>query len=345
MQTIKLKFVDMMPGFVPDNNFWYNFLSRFYNIELSETPDYLFFSVMVSENLKYNCIKIFWTGENQQPDFNVCDYAVAFAPLQYNDRYFRFPLYYCNETYFDLMCQKHHFSESDLANKTEFCSFVYSNNHASPERGIIFNKLSAYKKVVSGGRFMNNIGGAVKDKIEFQQKSKFCIAFENASTPGYTTEKLVQAFASRTIPIYWGDPTVSQHFNTESFINCNDYNSFDEVVERVKFLDNNDAEYLKMLHTPALKNQNDRDEKLEELRAFFENIFEQPLDKAQRYSREYWNRKYIKNQILLYRAYKNSPHGLAERFYMFIFRKIERKNKNVIFWKMHRTLMKWMGKS
>ena len=189
MKTIKLKFVDMMPGFVPDNNFWYNFLSRFYNIELSEKPDYLFFSVMGSENLKYNCIKIFWTGENQQPDFNLCDYAIAFSPLQYDDRYLRFPLYYNNEAHFNLMHQKHKSSESNLTNKTEFCSFVYSNNHASPERGIIFNKLSAYKKVVSGGRFMNNIGGAVKDKIEFQQKSKFCIAFENASTPGYRSEE------------------------------------------------------------------------------------------------------------------------------------------------------------
>ena len=344
MKTIKLKFVDMMSGFVPDNNFFYNFLSQFYRIELSETPDYLFYSVFGSEHLKYNCIKIFYTGENQSPDFNLCDYAIAFDHLQYGDRYIRFPIYYNNEVIFAKMLTKTEFSDSDLANKTEFCSFVYSNNHASPERQIIFNKLSAYKKVVSGGRFMNNIGGAVKDKIEFQEHSKFCIAFENASMPGYTTEKLVHAFASRTVPIYWGDPAVNQYFNAESFINCHDYNSFDEVVERVKFLDNNDAEYLKMLRTPALKNRNDRDEKVEEFRAFFENIFEQPLDKAQRYSREYWNRKYLKNQILLHRAYNNSPRGLIERLYMHIFRKIERKNKSVFLWRMHKTLMQWMGK-
>jgi len=345
MKTIKLKFVDMQQGFVPDNNFWCNFLSQFYNIELSETPDYLFYSVFDSEHLKYNCIKIFWTGENQSPDFNICDYAMGFDCLQYGDRYFRLPLYYIYEAHFAKMLTKTEFFASDLANKTEFCSFVYSNNHASPERQIIFDKLSAYKKVVSGGRLMNNIGGAVKDKIEFQERSKFCIAFENASVPGYTTEKLIHAFASRTIPIYWGDTAVNQHFNTESFINCHDYNSFDEVVERVKFLDCNDAEYLKMMHAPALENQHDREEKLEELRAFFENIFEQPLEKAQRCSREYWNRKYLKNQILLRRAYNNSLRGLAERFYMHIFRKIERKNKSVFLWKIHRTLMKWAGKN
>ena len=346
MKTIKLKFVDMMPKFVPENNFWYNFLMQFYKVELSESPDYIFYSVFGNEHLKYNnCIKIFWTGENQLPDFNLCDYAIAFAYLQFSDRYSRLPLYYLYEDPFVKMLKKTNFSASDLANKTEFCSFVYSNNNASPERQIIYDKLSAYKKVVSGGRFLNNVGSAVKDKIEFQQSCKFCIAFENTSSPGYITEKLMQAFASQTVPIYWGDSTVTQYFNTDSFINCHDYNSFDEVVERVKFLDNNDAEYLKMLHTPALKNQNDRDEKLEELHAFFSTIFEQSLDKARRFSREYWNKKYLKNQILLHRAYDNSLRGFAERLYMRVFRKIEKKNKNVFLWKMHKTLMKWMGKN
>jgi len=345
MKVIKLKFVDMTRGFVPDSNFWYNFLSKFYKIELSETPDYLIYSVFGSDHLKYNCIKIFWTGENQSPDFNICDYAIGFDYLQFGDRYFRFPLYYIYEDPFVKMQHKHEFSNLNLENKTEFCSFVYSNNHASPERQMIFDKLSAYKKVVSGGRFLNNIGEAVKDKIEFQARSKFCIAFENASTPGYTTEKLIHAFASQTIPIYWGDPTVGQYFNTENFVNCHDYNSFDEVVERVKFLDNNDDEYLKMLRAPALKNQNDRDGKLTVLHAFFENIFEQPLDKAQRCNREYWNRKYLKKQFLLHRAYNNSLRGIAERFYMRLFRKIERKNKSIFLWKIHKTLMKWMGKN
>ncbi len=346
MNTVKLKFTDTYSGFVPNKNFLYNFISQFYRVELSETPDYLIYFPFGSEHLNYNnCVKIFCTGENQIPDFNLCDYALAFAYLQYDDRYLRLPNYYMYEGAFEGMVKKNEFSDSDLAKKNEFCSFVYSNNHASPERRIFFNKLSAYKKIASGGRFMNNIGGAVKDKIEFQEQSKFCIAFENASTPGYTTEKLIHAFASHTIPIYWGDPSVGQHFNTGSFINCHDFNSFDDVVEQIKFLDNNDAEYLKMLRTPALKNPRDREEKLKELRAFFDNIFEQPLDKAQRYSREYWNRKYLKNQILLHRAYSNSPRGLVERFYMYIFRKIERKNKNVLLWKMHRFLMQWTGKS
>ena len=117
-----MKFVDMWPDFVPDNNFWYNFLSRFYKIELSDKPDYLFYSVFGDRHLKHDCIKIFQTGENQYPDFNLCYYAIAFAPLEYGDRYLRFPLYYLYDVHFDMMLAKTVFSAADLADKTEFCS-------------------------------------------------------------------------------------------------------------------------------------------------------------------------------------------------------------------------------
>jgi len=34
------------------------------------------------------------------------------------------------------------------------------------------------------------------------------LAFENSEVPGWTTERIVDAFAAHTVPIYWGDPTV-----------------------------------------------------------------------------------------------------------------------------------------
>ena len=77
---------------------------------------------------------------------------------------------------------------------------------------------------------------------------KFSLAFENSSTNGYCTEKIIQAFAAGTIPIYWGDkhnPT-GGGINKKSFININDYNDFDNALETIKILDNNDEQYLKM---------------------------------------------------------------------------------------------------
>ncbi len=40
-------------------------------------------------------------------------------------------------------------------------------------------------------------------------------------------------------------------YNPKAFINCHDYDSFDDVVKKVIELDNNDDEYLKMLKEPA----------------------------------------------------------------------------------------------
>ena len=49
-----------------------------------------------------------------------------------------------------------------------------------------------------------------------------------------------------TIPIYWGDPQVGRHFNTESFVNIKNIpnttgqlTEFDRAIERIKELDQN----------------------------------------------------------------------------------------------------------
>ena len=69
----------------------------------------------------------------------------------------------------------------DMA-KRKFCAFVVSNSNANGIRRDFFETLSEYKKVDSGGRYLNNVGGAVKDKIEFCSQHKFTIAFENTNT-------------------------------------------------------------------------------------------------------------------------------------------------------------------
>lgn len=66
---------------------------------------------------------------------------------------------------------KHEDVKLQLENKTDFCSFVYSNADAAKCREKIFSKLSEYKQVNSGGRYNNNVGGPVSSKLEFQKKN------------------------------------------------------------------------------------------------------------------------------------------------------------------------------
>lgn len=301
MKTIKINFVDFEKEFKKEDNFIYNALSKYYNIEISEKPNYLFFSVFSDENLAYDCVKIFYTGENLCPDFNLCDYAIGYEYLDYQDRYFRLPYYMRAEKICRLMEEKDKNCEDKLAER-KFCNFVYSNQDADKIRKKFFEKLSEYKKVDSGGTYLNNIGKRCEDKLAFQRQYKFSIAFENSSHPGYTTEKLVDAFAAQTVPIYWGDTEVREVFNSKAFIYLEDENSVNEVIQKIQELDQDDGKYMKMLREPALNGKNKGYEYCQkEFENFLKNIFEQKVEKAYRRNRVFWGEYYQKKHLQYYK--------------------------------------------
>lgn len=264
-----------------------------YDVELSDEPDYVFAEVtdgLTDNYIKYpNAVRIQYTGENLCPDFNAFDYAFGFEDLSFGDRYYRYPLCVMREDSWKLMERKHLQTEEKIKQRTEFCSFVVSKptGLASSMREDMFHKLCEYKKVNSGGRYLNNIGQpeGVKDKLEFQQKHKFAICAENVSHRGYCTEKLVEAFAAGCIPIYWGDPIAKEIFNPESYIDCTEMKSLDEMIEAVKKIDEDDELYMKMIRTSALINPDFKSDIDEGFRNFLYNIFEQDFENAFRRDR------------------------------------------------------------
>lgn len=157
MKEIKIKIVDFWDSFDYENHMIFIILQKHYKLVFSEEPEYLIYSVFGDEHLQYNCVKIFWTGENIVPDFNLCDYAIGFEYMEYGDRYIRVPNYF--SAYYDdirrRMEDKHHMDCRPEDRK--FCSFVYSNGKADEMRDKIFYALSRYKQVDSGGRHLNNI--------------------------------------------------------------------------------------------------------------------------------------------------------------------------------------------
>lgn len=235
----------------------YKLLSKHFNLILSDQPDFLIYSCFGHDYLKYNCLRIFYTGENVRPNFNECDYAFSFDyPI--TERNYRLPLYRLYPEYLDIIKPK----KNDIANQNDrkFCCFLVSRNK-SDKRSEFFHLLSEYKNVDSGGKLFNNIGYQIPigQEVKWMGNYKFCISFENASYPGYTTEKLVRALAANTIPIYWGNPLVENDLNTRSFINCNDFENFRDVIEYVKQVDNNPSIHQEILDQPYLPDQVERD--------------------------------------------------------------------------------------
>ena len=63
-QTIRIKFVDFYKEFNYKTNIIYNIILKHYNVEIVDNPDYLIYSVFGTEHYNYDCIKIFYSGEN-----------------------------------------------------------------------------------------------------------------------------------------------------------------------------------------------------------------------------------------------------------------------------------------
>ena len=62
MKKIKINFVDFQKD-LSENNDFLDILSRHYYVEISDNPDYLFYSVFGTDHLKYKkCVKIFYTS-------------------------------------------------------------------------------------------------------------------------------------------------------------------------------------------------------------------------------------------------------------------------------------------
>jgi GR25 family glycosyltransferase involved in LPS biosynthesis len=253
--------------FDPENNFFIDVLLSDYNINVVQpenNPDILFYSVFGDNHKRVESKrKIFYSGESisQRHD---ADYNITFD--ENSNRNVRIPFWVCqindkligDKLINDNLQKKN--GSFQIPKKSKFCSIICQIDSQHGERGEIVNKLSKYKPVDCGGKFLNNLGYLVdrgtksSGKISHNNDYKFVIAFENKKYPGYVSEKIYDAYKSQSIPIYWGTPDVVKDFNPTTFINANDFNSFDELADFVVKVDNDDELYASFFKAPVFSN-------------------------------------------------------------------------------------------
>lgn len=283
MKTVRVKFSDFY-GTPPENIWEYRILRRYYNVEIVDRdPEYVLDGGLGTEHLRDpHAIRIVRVGESYVPDFNQFDYAIGFDHLEFDDRYLRLPLF-AYYPQFRGLCELPALSSlpdfGSLARR-EFCSFVVSNEDGDPMRVEFFRRLSKYKPVASGGKLLNNVGGRVPDKSAFIAKYKFNIAFENSSVPGYTTEKVMEPLAVRSVPIYYGNPRIAEDFDVGCMVRVAGREDVERAVEEIVALDRDDDAYLAKLAAPSAVRGIGYYE--ERLTAFLRNIFDPPVSEARR---------------------------------------------------------------
>ena len=306
MKTVKVKHVGFWSGVSYDKELISRSLKGHYNIEESDEPEFVICSIFGKpfEYCDHPQVRIMYAGENFIPDFNLVDYAVGVYPLSFGDRYCYLPG--CidgNNHCAELQHKSREYPDSVLEQKPYFANFIASHDSENNIRGDFFKKLSEYKRVESPGSFLNNMSDGMtvsldEGKTEFQQKCKFTLCFESTNHYGFITEKITDAFYADTIPVYFGSSSVSTIFNPKAFINCSDYDSFDEVIKRIIELDQDDEAYMEMLRQPVFIEPDYVDRKMQELDSFLLSIIEQGAEKAYRRSKvyaAYEYEKYIKD--------------------------------------------------
>lgn len=280
MKTIRVHLTDYY-GTRPENIWAYQLLTRHYDVQLdAKNPEYVIDGGLGMDHFDYpQAVKIVIIGESYVPDFNQFDYAVGFDDLTFGDRYLRLPLFAFYSQFRTLESACALPVDPALA-KREFCSFVVSNGDGDPLRLEFFKRLSQYKPVASGGRIFNNVGGRVPDKNAFIARYKFNIAFENSTVPGYTTEKVMEPLAVRSVPIYYGNPRIDEDFDPACMVRLASRDDMDRVIEEIVALDRDDDAYLAKLSAPTFRHPFEWYEA--RFDAFLRNVFDQPLESAHR---------------------------------------------------------------
>lgn len=266
--VIRITFVDSWLGFDPEHNFITDALRLHFTPQIvEEEPDFVFYSCFGLQHLRFpHAVKIFYTGENIEPDFNQCDFAITPSRISFGIRHLYLPVYasaYASDLKPELPPVT-----PEMA-KRKFCSFVYSNDRVgegSRCRAAFCRKLmDTYAHVDCPARVLHNVdapelarrGDAANwssTKISYLGKYKFNIAFENSSNNGYITEKLMDCYLGNTVPIYRGsEGELGGDIPRDSLICAHDYPTEEALIARIREVNENDELYLAMLAANPLR--------------------------------------------------------------------------------------------
>lgn len=240
-------------------NFYFNYENIFPNIDID------------SFKRLYNPIRIFLSFENYRYDHIKSDYFITGDMGVSNINHLRFPYF---KDCIDWSVTEDIFREKNTLNAHRFGfywkiedlmnpqgdeflkkkkEFSFISSHLNEPRKSIHETLSKKFKINSFGRqFDKNIKNHNSSNFktyDILSKYAFNLCPENSLYPGYYTEKLGNAFLSKTLPVTWADKNINYDFNEKAFINLIDY-SKDNYQNLFELLE--DEDFLKSFTSQPL---------------------------------------------------------------------------------------------
>lgn len=141
--------------------------------------------------------------------------------------------------------------ENFKSNKNDQVSFLMSSKTMTEGHRLrheIYDLLSSKPKQSNYDILSIKTPPRIQNKDIIFQNAKFSIVVENERIDNWITEKLIDCFVTKTIPIYWGAPNVSKFFDSMGIL-C-----FSNMKELTKILDDLDMEEYDKLEDVMEKN-------------------------------------------------------------------------------------------
>jgi hypothetical protein len=139
--------------------------------------------------------------------------------------------------------------------KSKLCSLIASGKNDLPGHRLRHHIAQSSKNIDLYGRAYKS----VNNKSEALNDYAFSVCIENVSMSGYFTEKLIDCFLTKTIPVYYGDPNIDNIFDKRGILDVQDidnlnfekYESMIDSVNRnfdtaLKFKSTDDNVFLKL---------------------------------------------------------------------------------------------------
>jgi hypothetical protein len=248
----------------------------FFNNVISSLEKGLFFR-------KYKPLSIFYSRENERIFDKKENFKIGTDYNYFDDEsYLRIPIWKdfidwshlelsaCPITFLNARRFGSHYNLLDLTNpqgidfikkpKNLCCFFSYLTE---PRKSLISRirrnfVIDGYGKAFNEKIKNHNESNFLKKDVLKNYFGNFCP--ENSLYPGWYTEKVPDAFISKSLPITWADQNISNDFNIKSFINLNDYN-LDQIKDLFDELKNENF-LLKFSKEPLLLTEPNLDQEI-----------------------------------------------------------------------------------
>ena len=156
-------------------------------------------------------------------------------------------------------------------NKTKNVSICSSHKRVCALHQLRYDWAQNFKNnpAFSVDTFGNFDGGNIVPALEYLRDYRYSIAVENAVLPYWFTEKILNCFITRTVPIYVGHPKILERFNPDGiiFIKPEDYGNIEKIIQQC-----GEKDYAARL--PAIE---DNFKRVQAYRNSFDRLYEQYL--------------------------------------------------------------------